>query len=270
MIVTSFSMPSLDRLTARSDDLATLRALKSAGRFSCWEIDDGRKLHVKMNRIRHAGFITLRNTRAMAGGKTYNAGVGVEKPLLSGARVVIVDPLDVWWGLRLNPDGQKPSRFKLPIFGGAHSDLPLTEQAGALIGETVATMAESCIISLGGLPTKAAERRFMLAFLTALYRHQKGEPLHLVLDEADLWAPQVIFDKEGDAQKLQGMMQQIVRRGLMHGFIFGAAAMICAFFTWCAWEVGGARLNSSGGNVRWFRVTGLVLLAFTIILARAA
>lgn len=152
-------------------------------------------------------------------GKTYNAGVGVERLLMSGARVVIVDPLDVWWGLRLDPAGQKPSRFKLPIFGGAHGDLPLTELAGALIGETVATMAESCIISLGGLPTKAAERRFMLAFLTALYRHQKGEPLHLVLDEADLWAPQVILDKEGDAQKLQGMMQQIVRRGRVRGFI---------------------------------------------------
>jgi hypothetical protein len=152
-------------------------------------------------------------------GKTYNAGAGVEQLLASGARVVIVDPLDVWWGLRLMPDGERPSRFKLPIFGGARGDLPLTENAGGLIGETVAGMAESCIVSLGGLPTKAAERRFMLAFLTALYRHQKGEPLHLVLDEADLWAPQLILDKEGEAPKLKGMMEQIVRRGRVRGFI---------------------------------------------------
>lgn len=152
-------------------------------------------------------------------GKTYNAGGGVERLLISGARCVIVDPLDVWWGLRLMPDGEAPSPFTLPIFGGSRGDLPLNENAGALIGETVAGMAESCVVSLGGLPTKAAERRFMLAFLTAFYRHQKGEPVHVIMDEADLWAPQVVLDKEGDAQKLKGMMEQIVRRGRVRGFI---------------------------------------------------
>lgn len=152
-------------------------------------------------------------------GKTYNASTGVERLMASGARVVIVDPLDVWWGLRLRADGEAGSKFKPVIFGGAHGDLPLTEHSGALIGETVAKMRESCIVSLGGFPTKAAERRFMLAFLTALYRHAPGEPLHLVCDEADLWAPQVILDKDGDAQKLKGQMEQIVRRGRVKGFI---------------------------------------------------
>jgi hypothetical protein len=52
-------------------------------------------------------------------------------------------------------------------------------------------MAESCILDLSELGTKAAERRFMLAFLTALYKHgATGEPLHVVFDEADMWAPQ--------------------------------------------------------------------------------
>jgi hypothetical protein len=35
----------------------------------------------------------------------------------------------------------------------------------------------------------AARRRFMAAFAEALYETNE-EPLHLVLDEADLWAPQ--------------------------------------------------------------------------------
>ena len=103
-------------------------------------------------------------------GKTYNAGGSVEKLLHDGARVVIVDPLDVWWGLRLLADGKTPSQHRVVIFGGAHADLPVNEHAGALIGETVAGMAESCIVSLGGLGTKSAERRFMLAFLDTLYR----------------------------------------------------------------------------------------------------
>jgi hypothetical protein len=150
-------------------------------------------------------------------GKTYNAGGGVERLLQSGARVVIVDPLDVWWGLRLQADGQ-PSPFNAVIFGGEHGDLPLNEQAGALIGETVATMGESCIVSLGGLNTKSAERRFMLPFLESLYGKSSGDPVHVVFDEADMWAPQTALDK-GDAIKILGMMETIVRRGRVRGFI---------------------------------------------------
>jgi hypothetical protein len=152
-------------------------------------------------------------------GKTYNAGSGVEQLLAAKSRVVIIDPLDVWWGLRLNPDGKGQSRFKPVIFGGPHGDLPLNEHSGALLGEACATMRESCIISLADLKSKAAERRFMLAFLTALERNANREPVHLVFDEADLWAPQRILDKDGEATKLLGMMEQIVRRGRIKGFI---------------------------------------------------
>ncbi len=149
-------------------------------------------------------------------GKSYNASAGVERLLASGARVVIVDPLDVWWGLRLKADG-KPSPHNVVIFGGAHGDLPLNEGAGSLIGETVATMSESCIVSLGGLTTKASERRFMLAFLDAIYRStdaRRTDPYHIVFDEADLWAPQ-----NSSEPMLQSRMEEIVRRGRIRGFI---------------------------------------------------
>lgn len=55
-------------------------------------------------------------------GKTYNAGGGVERLLASGARVVIVDPLGVWWGLRLLADGKTASPFNVAILGGPHGD----------------------------------------------------------------------------------------------------------------------------------------------------
>jgi len=71
-------------------------------------------------------------------GKTYNAGGAVERLLGRRARVVIVDPLGVWWGLRLLADGKTPSPYNVAIFGGAHGDLPLNEHAGAVIGETAA------------------------------------------------------------------------------------------------------------------------------------
>jgi hypothetical protein len=130
--------------------------------------------------------------------------------------VVIVDPLGVWWGLRLKADGS-PSKHNVVIFGGDHGDLPLNEGAGALIGETVAGMGESCIVDLSALTTKASERRFMLAFLEAVYRHtdaRKVDPYHIVFDEADLWAPQ-----KSSEPMLQSRMEEIVRRGRIRGFI---------------------------------------------------
>lgn len=149
-------------------------------------------------------------------GKTYNAGGGVERLLQSGARVVIVDPLGVWWGLRLLADGITPSPFDVAIFGGPHGDLPLNEHVGALIGETAATMAESCIVDLSEFGSKAADRRFMVAFLETLYRKAGGDPFHLVVDESDLFAPQ----KPGKGDEvLLGHMENIVRRGRVKGFM---------------------------------------------------
>lgn len=149
-------------------------------------------------------------------GKTYNAGGAVERLLRGRARVVIVDPLGVWWGLRLLADGKAASPFDVAIFGGPHGDLPLTENAGALIGETAATMAESCIVDLSELGSKSADRRFMTAFLETIYRKAPGEPFHLVVDEADLFAPQK--PPKGD-ETLLNLMEQIVRRGRVRGFI---------------------------------------------------
>ena len=152
-------------------------------------------------------------------GKTYAAGGAVERLLARRGRAIIPDPMGVWYGLRLMADGRTPSPYNVVIFGGRHGDLPITEHAGALIGETVAGMAESAIIDLSGFGTKASERRFMFAFLTALYRHANSAPVHLIFDEADMWAPERMLDKEGEAAKLLGMMETVVRRGRIKGFI---------------------------------------------------
>jgi uncharacterized protein len=152
-------------------------------------------------------------------GKTYLALGAVEHLLHRKARVIFIDPLGVAWGLRLCADGETPSPFQPVIFGGAHGDLPINEHAGALIGQAIATSPESCIIDLSQLGTKSAERRFMLALLTALYRDTNKEPVHLIIDEADMFAPQRLMDKEGDAAKLLGMMETIVRRGRVKGFV---------------------------------------------------
>jgi uncharacterized protein len=150
-------------------------------------------------------------------GKTYGAGTLVERILAQRGRVIIFDPLGCWWGLRQIADGKSASPYEIVIFGGSHADLPITPHAGAIIGETVAGMRESAIIDLSQFETAAAERRFMVHFLDGVYHRSTGEPVHLVFDEADMWAPERIMDKEGEATKLHGVMQKVVRRGRVKG-----------------------------------------------------
>ncbi len=55
----------------------------------------------------------------------------------------------------------------------------------------------------------------MTAFAEALYE-ANTEPLHLVLDEADLWAPQ---RAQPEGYDLLQRVEEIVRRGRVRGFV---------------------------------------------------
>jgi uncharacterized protein len=155
-------------------------------------------------------------------GKTYAAKGFVERLLAHGAQVCIVDPLGVWWGLKAPAEGGDPKAgFPLAIFGGRYADVEINEHAGAVVGRTIAQFDHSSIIDLDGLGSGAARRRFMLAFLDEVYEEkrrqgQQTEPLHIVFDEADLWAPQ---RPQPDATSLLGRMEEIVRRGRVAGFV---------------------------------------------------
>jgi uncharacterized protein len=147
-------------------------------------------------------------------GKTYAAKGFVERLVDGGARVAIMDPLGVWWGLRASADGSEAG-YPVVVFGGKHADVPITAEMGTALGRLIASTALACVIDLAELGSNAARRRFMAAFSEALYEANE-EPLHLILDEADLWAPQrPIKGWEG----LLGHIEEIVRRGRVRGFI---------------------------------------------------
>lgn len=148
-------------------------------------------------------------------GKSTTAKGGVERLLEQGRRVCIVDLLDGWWGLRLGRDGKSPA-FPVAIFGGLHGDLPLTEHAGALIGQAVAQSEGSTIVSLAELDGDAPRRRFALAFFDALHKANRA-PLHLIVDEADFYAPQQPV-KDGPGPMLLNRVKEIAARGRMRGF----------------------------------------------------
>jgi len=148
-------------------------------------------------------------------GKTYAAKGLVERLMDRGARVCIVDPLGVWWGLRAGADGAAASGYPVVVFGGRHADVALDEGMGAALGHLVGTHPLACVVDVSELGSSAACRAFMTAFAEALYE-ANTEPLHLVLDEADLWAPQ---RAQPGGQALLGRIEEIVRRGRVRGFV---------------------------------------------------
>lgn len=121
-------------------------------------------------------------------GKTNLAKVVVEQLLDRGERVCIFDPTGVWFGLRMKADGKTPSGYKPIIFGGAHADLPLTDKAGAILAEVAGKSSTSIIIDTLRLSVGARTRLFA-DFAENLLAANKGT-LHLVIDEAHLFAPQ--------------------------------------------------------------------------------
>jgi len=131
-----------------------------------------------------------------------------------GARICVVDPLGVWWGLRAGADGATPG-YPVVVFGGRHADVALDEGMGAALGRLIGAHPLACVVDLSELGSSAGRRRFMAAFAEAVYE-ANTEPLHLVLDEADLWAPQRPLP---EANALLGRIEEIVRRGRVRGFI---------------------------------------------------
>jgi hypothetical protein len=147
-------------------------------------------------------------------GKTNTASVIAEELIGAGVQTVILDPVGAWWGIRFAADGESPG-LHVPIIGGAHGDVPLEQTAGALIADVVVDSGQSLLIDLSDLPSKAAVGRFVTDFAERLFRRKARDHalVHLILEEADTFAPQKVRGSE----RMQGAIEQIVRRGRSRG-----------------------------------------------------
>ena len=147
------------------------------------------------------------------GGKTYTAKGVVERLLDMGRRVLILDPLGVWAGLRTGADGESPG-YPVAIFGGEHGDMPLDTAAASAIADVLARENVPAVLDLSEL-SKSAQQSFLLAFLHELRRVNR-EPLTIVLEEADVFVPQNPLGD--DSKALHGEIDWIARRGRFRGF----------------------------------------------------
>ena len=145
-------------------------------------------------------------------GKTFTAKGLVECLLRLHRRVLVLDPLSVWWGLKSGADGKSPG-FSIPVFGGPHADIDLHEGAGTVIGELIVSSGTSAILDIGRM-RKAEQARLVADLLDYLFTHNR-DPLWLVLEEADAFAPQ---QPMGDLNRVLGEVDRIARRGRNFGF----------------------------------------------------
>lgn len=145
-------------------------------------------------------------------GKSYAARGFVERLLEAGSRCCIVDPTGSWYGLRSSADGEAPG-FPVVVFGGDHGDVEISDSMGEALGGLVAGAGLSSVIDLSGFGV-GEMRRFVSGFAGALYHHLRA-PLHLVIDEADEFAPQRIGP---DQTAMFSRIDRIVRRGRNRGF----------------------------------------------------
>lgn len=144
-------------------------------------------------------------------GKTHCASVLVEEMVSAGLPVAVIDPIGVWWGLRSSADGEGPG-LPVTILGGEHGDLPLPPESGILAADLIIDERLPVVLDLS-LMSKTQQRAFVTDFLERVY-HRNRDPLHLVIDEADLYAP---LRGARESARLLGAYEDIVRRGRARG-----------------------------------------------------
>lgn len=158
-------------------------------------------------------------------GKSNAAAVLAEQMHAAGAQFVVVDPVGAWWGLRSSADGKGPG-LSIAVLGGHHHDLPLDPGAGELVADLVVDERISCVLDVSAFDSESAKRRFLTAFANRLFRQKgrpgSGDPLHLFLEEADDYAPQMTGrggdrEQEGGKGACLGAFQRLVKQGRARG-----------------------------------------------------
>jgi hypothetical protein len=147
-------------------------------------------------------------------GKTYTASILAEEMLAAELQVVIVDPMSAWWGLRASADGKREG-FPIAVLGGPRGDVPLESTGGQVVAELVVGERISAILDVSDF-SKSERRRFVTDFLERLYQKNR-EPLHVFLEEADLFAPQTGGRGQEENARMLGASYDIVRRGRGRG-----------------------------------------------------
>jgi hypothetical protein len=147
-------------------------------------------------------------------GKSYGASKLAEEMLDAKAQIVALDPVGVWWGLRVAADGKTPA-YSIPVFGGMHGDIPLEPTGGALIADIIVDYGTSAVIDLSNF-LLTEQRKFATDFATQIFHRKKTQrsPVHIFFEEAQEFVPQQV---RGDVAKMVGAFERLIKLGRNFG-----------------------------------------------------
>lgn len=148
---------------------------------------------------------------ARGSGKTYLTTVMAEELTWAELPFVIIDPVGVYWGMRSSSNGQDPG-LQVIILGGDHGDAPLDPGVGRAIARWLLEYHKPTILDIS-LMRKAEQRNFVADFAEELYAISRS-PMHIIVDEADLFIPQRASPEE---KRVLNAFEDIVRRGRVRG-----------------------------------------------------
>jgi hypothetical protein len=147
-------------------------------------------------------------------GKSYGAMKLAEGMLDAEAQIVALDPVGVWYSLRIAADG-KGKGYDLLILGGLHGDIPLEPGGGAFIADLIVDRGISAVIDVSHF-RKNDRKRFATDFAEQLFHRKKARrsPLHLFVEEAQVFVPQRAM---GDEARMLGAFEDIIKLGRNFG-----------------------------------------------------
>jgi hypothetical protein len=161
-------------------------------------------LHLPLDALTHVlGIVAQRGA-----GKSYTASVLMEEMVEHGLFVGYVDPLGIAWGIRASADGEHAG-YPVLILGGRHGDLPLTPASGEIVSQFVLEQRQPFILDLSLFEDEDEQRQFVAEFIRGFRLHEEVL-CHLIVDEADLFAPQL--PQSPMAQRSLTAMNRLTRR----------------------------------------------------------
>lgn len=148
-------------------------------------------------------------------GKTYAATKIEEEILRAGGWLIVIDPVGIHYGLRLDATGKKPSGLDIPIFGGHHGDVILTPESGAMIADLLCDRRLSAVLDVSEF-TDPEMNKFVTEFGIQFEKRMKAKhrAVTVALEECQEIIPQ--NPMKGEERKLH-IWNRIAKIGRNYG-----------------------------------------------------
>jgi hypothetical protein len=195
----------------RESGLHPVPSGKSEGRRMSKTLQISSDLSLPLDAITHK-FAILGTSGS---GKSYTAMKSAELMLDFSAQIIAVDPVGIWWALRLAKDGKSDGYKQVVVFGGEHGDLPLTPESGALVARMLAERGIPAVLDVSQF-ISSEQVRFLAAFGEQFFESKKTHksPVHLFLEECQTVVPE---EPQRDENLMLNRWRRLIKFGRNYG-----------------------------------------------------